>query len=67
MKSKRKDLLKAVKNSNLPVRSLKEIYDEVNSLCGGKPAKPKIDKNKVVAAIKWVDGTILDSVYQVKK
>lgn len=64
---KRKDLLKAVKNSNLPIRSIKDIYDEVNNLCGGKPAKPKVNKNKVIAAIKWVDGTILDSVYQVEK
>ncbi len=64
---KRKDLLKAVKNSNLPIRTIEEIYEEVNNLCGGKPAQPKIDKNKVVAVIKWVDGTVLDSVYKVKK
>lgn len=64
---RRKDLLKAVKKSNLPIRSIKEIYDEVNDLCGGKPAKPKLDKNTVIAAIKWVDGTILDSVYKVEK
>lgn len=64
---KRKDLLKAVKNSNLPIRNIKEIYEEVNELCGGKPSKPKIDKNKVIAVIKWVDGTILDSVYKVEK
>ena len=64
---KRKDLLKAVKNSNLPIRSIKEIYNEVNDLCGGNPAKPKVNKDKIVAVIKWVDGTILDSVYQVEK
>jgi citrate lyase subunit alpha/citrate CoA-transferase len=64
---KRKDLLKAVKNSNLPIKSIKEIYNEVNELCGGKPAKPKLKKDKVIAAIKWVDGTVLDAVYQVDK
>ncbi len=64
---KRKDLLKAVKNSNLPIRTIKDIFNEVNDLCGGKPAKPKINKDKVIAAIKWVDGTILDSVYKVEK
>lgn len=63
---KRKDLLKAVKNSKLPIRTIKDIYNEVNLLCGGAPAKPKIDKNKVIAVIKWVDGTILDSVFRVK-
>jgi len=61
---KRKDLLKAVKNSNLPIKTIKEIYNEVNELCGGKPNKPKVNKKKVVAVIKWVDGTVLDSVYK---
>jgi len=63
---KRKDLLKAVKNSSLPIKPIKDIYNEVNKICGGKPAKPKLNKNKVVAVIKWVDGTVLDSVFQVK-
>ncbi|MCB9219777.1 MAG: citrate lyase subunit alpha [Ignavibacteriales bacterium] len=63
---KRKDLIKAVKNSNLPIKSIKDIYNEVNDLCGGKPNKPKLNKNKVVAVIKWVDGTLLDSVFEVK-
>jgi citrate lyase subunit alpha/citrate CoA-transferase len=62
---KRKDLINAVKNSKLPLRSIKEIKEEVNNIGGGSPQKPKIDKNKVVAVIKWVDGTLLDSVYKV--
>lgn len=61
---KRKDLLKAVKGSSLPIKPIKEIYDEVVKLCG-VPAKPKVNKNKVVAVIKWVDGTLLDSVFKV--
>ncbi len=64
---KRKDLLKAVKNSSLPIKPIKQIYEEVNQLCGGPPAKPKINKNKVVAIIKWVDGTVIDSVFEVKQ
>lgn len=64
---KRKDLLKAVKGSNLPVKSIKEIYNEVNDICGGKPAKPKVNKDEVVAIIKWVDGTVLDSVFKVEE
>lgn len=63
---RRKDLLKAVNNSSLPVKSIKEIYDEVNQICGGKPSKPKVDKDKVVAIIKWVDGTVLDSVFRIQ-
>ncbi|MGA8264563.1 MAG: citrate lyase subunit alpha [Ignavibacteriaceae bacterium] len=60
----RKDLLKAIKESSLPIKSLKEIKKEVDSICG-IPDKPKLNKNKVVAVVKWVDGTVLDSVYQV--
>ena len=62
---RRKDLLKTVKNSSLPIRPIKEIYTEVNEICGGKPAKPKVNMKKPVAIIKWVDGTVIDSVFQV--
>lgn len=64
---KRKDLMKALKNSKLPIRDIKDLKKEVDEICGGKPAKPKLNKDKVVAIIKWVDGTVLDSVFQVKK
>ena len=62
---RRKDLLRALKNSKLPIRELKNLKKEVDEICGGKPAKPGINKNKVVAIIKWVDGTVLDAVFQV--
>ena len=62
---KRKDLLNAVKNSSLPIRSIKEIQKEVYEICGGAPAKPNVNKKKVVAVVKWVDGTAMDSIYQV--
>jgi citrate lyase subunit alpha / citrate CoA-transferase len=61
---KRKDLLEATKKSSLPIRSIEEIKEEVEVLIGGKPEKPKLG-DKVVAVIKWVDGTIIDSIYQV--
>ncbi len=64
---KRKDLLKAVKGSSLPIRPLKDIYDEVVQICGGVPQKAKVDKDKVVAIIKWVDGTVIDSVFKVEE
>jgi len=62
---KRKDLMKVLENSNLPIRNIKELKKEINEICGGKPAKPKLNKNNVVAIIKWVDGTVLDSVFEV--
>jgi len=63
----RKDLLKAVKGSGLPIKPIEQLYEEVTGICGGKPTKPKLNKDKVVAVIKWVDGTVIDSVYQVVK
>lgn len=64
---KRKDLKNALKGSDLPVRDIRDIQKEVDTMCGGKPQKPNVDKNKVVAVVKWVDGTVLDSVYKVIK
>jgi citrate lyase subunit alpha/citrate CoA-transferase len=63
----RKDLLKAVKDSQLPIREIRQIKKEVDEICGGAPTKPKVNKDKVVAIIKWVDGTVLDSVFEVMK
>ena len=64
---RRKDLIKALKGSNLPIKPIKKIYEEVNEICGGKPSKPKVNKEEVVAIIKWVDGTVIDSVFKVEK
>jgi citrate lyase subunit alpha/citrate CoA-transferase len=60
----RKDLVDAVKGSDLPIRPIEEIKAEVEKICGGKPARPKF-ADKVVAAIKWVDGTLIDCVHQI--
>jgi len=61
---RRQDLLDAVKGSRLPLRSLEDIKKEVEKICGGKPAKPKLSDNPA-AVVKWVDGTILDTVWQI--
>ena len=45
---------------------IEEIKAEVDSICGGEPAKPKLNKENVVAVVKWVDGTLLDSVFQIE-
>jgi len=60
----RKDLLDAVKGSDLPIRPIQDIKADVERICGGAPQKPKFG-DKVVAAIKWVDGTVIDSVRQI--
>ncbi len=61
---RRTDLIEVVKGSNLPIRTLGDIKTEVDAMCGGPPAPPKFGE-KIVAAIKWVDGTVIDCVRQV--
>ncbi len=60
----RRDLLETLRGSSLPIRSIEEIKNEVEDICGGAADKPELGQ-KVVAAIKWVDGTVIDSVRQV--
>lgn len=64
---RRQDLITAIKESGskLPIRTIQEIKEEVDAMCGGPPAPPKFG-DKVVAAIKWVDGTVIDCVRQVE-
>ena len=62
---RRKDLLRAAKKTDLPTRTIQDIKEEVEKICGGPPSPPRIDKKKVVAAIQWVDGTIIDIVHKV--
>ncbi len=61
----RKDLLKTLKGSSLPIKPIEELKKEVEQICGGAPSPPRLDKKHVVAAIQWVDGTIIDVVYKV--
>jgi citrate lyase subunit alpha/citrate CoA-transferase len=61
---RRRDLMDAVKGSSLPIRPIQDIKAEVERICGGKPAKPKLG-GRPVAVVKWVDGTVLDTVWQV--
>jgi citrate lyase subunit alpha/citrate CoA-transferase len=61
---RRGDLLDAVKGKGLPIRPIEEIKAEVEAICGGKPAKPQL-LDVPVAIVKWVDGTVIDTVWQV--
>jgi len=62
---RRPDLMKALAGSQLPIKSIQELKNEVEDICGGVPA-PLKRSEKIVAAIKWVDGTVIDCVRQVK-
>jgi citrate lyase subunit alpha/citrate CoA-transferase len=59
----RRDLIAATKGSGLPIRTIEEIKAEVDRLVGGPPARPDLDDD-IIGVVKWVDGTVLDSVYK---
>ncbi len=62
---RRTDLLDRVRGSQLPIRPIQEIKDEVERLIGGQPEPPRVT-DRPVAVVKWVDGTVLDTVWQVE-
>jgi citrate lyase subunit alpha / citrate CoA-transferase len=62
---RRTDLIEKVRGSGLPVRKIEELKEEAESICG-KPDKPEFT-DKIVAAVKWVDGTVIDVVRQLKE
>lgn len=61
---KRTDLIEKMKNSSLPIKSIQELKAEAEAICG-KPKAAEFE-DKIIAAIKWVDGTVIDVVRQVK-
>ncbi|MCB8994966.1 MAG: citrate lyase subunit alpha [Bacteroidales bacterium] len=61
----RKDLIEKTKDSGLPIKTITELKEEAEKICG-KPSKPVFD-DRIIAGIKWVDGTLIDVVRQLKK
>jgi len=59
----RSDLIELTRHSNLPIKTIEELKSEADRICG-VPDSPRLE-DRVVAAIKWVDGTVIDVVYQV--
>jgi len=59
---KRTDLIEKMKNSKLPIKTIQELKAEAEAICG-KPERPKFT-DEAVAVIKWVDGTIIDTVWK---
>ena len=57
--------LEKMEGSSLPIKTIRELKDEAEQICG-KPKKAEFEE-KIVAAIKWVDGTVIDVVRQVKE
>jgi citrate lyase subunit alpha/citrate CoA-transferase len=61
---RRTDLIEATRSCGLPIRSIEDLQREVEDLCGGKPVRPPLG-DEPVAAIKWVDGTVIDTAWRV--
>jgi len=59
----RKDLIEKTKNSGLPIKTIQQLKEEAEAICG-IPEKANLS-DEIIAVIKWVDGTIIDSVYKV--
>ena len=59
----RKDLLAAMKNTSLPIKTIEELKKEAEDICG-KPETIKFT-DEPVAVVKWVDGTIIDTVWKI--
>ncbi len=62
---RRTDLIEAAKTSKLPIRTLAELKTDAENLCGGPP-QPAETGGPIVGLVTWVDGTILDTLHQVK-
>jgi citrate lyase subunit alpha/citrate CoA-transferase len=60
---RRQDLLDAVAGSKLPIRPIDDLKAELDRICG-VPAKPALSEEPV-AVVKWVDGTVIDTVWRV--
>jgi citrate lyase subunit alpha/citrate CoA-transferase len=63
---RRSDLLDALRRNgtDLPIRPIEEIKAEVERLVGGPPRRPELTEQPV-AVVKWVDGTVIDTVWRV--
>lgn len=61
----RTDLIDKLKDSALPIKTIAELQAEAEEICG-KPKPPEFEED-VIAAIKWVDGTVIDVVRKIKQ
>jgi len=62
---RREDLLAATADSGLPIRPIEELKAEIDDLIGGVPAKP-VFTDEPIGVVKWVDGTVIDTIFRVK-
>jgi citrate lyase subunit alpha/citrate CoA-transferase len=61
---RRNDLIEATEKSNLVIKSIQELKNEAEAICGKKPDKPAYN-DTIVGIVEWIDGTVLDSIWQI--
>lgn len=61
---RREDLTDQAHRAGLPLRSLEELKDEVERETGTSDPDAELDGD-IVGVVKWVDGTVIDSLYRV--
>jgi citrate lyase subunit alpha/citrate CoA-transferase len=61
---RRADLLEALRGTRLPLRSIESLKEEAEAICGGAPEPLRLSE-RLVGAVSWVDGTLIDGVRQV--
>lgn len=61
----RRDLADAVAGGGLPILSIEELKEQAEEICGGAPEAPRL-KDQVIGVVEWVDGTLLDSIYELE-
>ena len=57
-------ILERLKGTDLPLTTIEELYEIGQKMCGA-PQPPDIDRDRPIAIVKWVDGTVIDTVYKV--
>jgi len=62
----RKDLLKRLAGTRLPLRPIEELRDEAYGAAGGEPEGPDWETGDIVAVIEYRDGTMLDVVRRMR-
>ena len=60
----RKDLLVATENCDLPIRKIKEIKQDIDKIINF-PVEKSVHSNELVSIVKWVDGTVIDSIFSI--
>jgi citrate lyase subunit alpha/citrate CoA-transferase len=63
---RRQDLLERLRGSSLPLLRIEELRDLARRICG-QPQAPHRDLDQPVAVVKWVDGTVIDTVWRVEE